>query len=120
MKACIKFIERTVNKCSDTNQDVNLALLQIRLMPIEPGLPNLETIQFSRPISGRLLMLNREPTFYDYDNDHHVTLKQRQDVNDKNKDTLRDPTIIPTGSVVAVHREDSGSWTHGTIIEHDT
>ena len=34
-EACIKFLKETVKKCSETNTDINLALLQIRQTP--PG-----------------------------------------------------------------------------------
>ena len=37
-----------------------------------------------------------------------------EDFKDKNKDTVRDHTIIPTGSTLAVQREDGGFWKHDT------
>ena len=42
-------------------------------------------------------------------------LRKRQEDNDKNKDTLKDPTVIHTGSMLAVQRVDGG-----VVTEHDT
>ena len=36
-EACIKFVKRTMKKSFDTNADINLALLQIRSIPIGPA-----------------------------------------------------------------------------------
>ena len=48
-------------KCLDTNNNVNLALLQVRSMPIDAGLPSLAMQLFNRPISGLSPQMNREP-----------------------------------------------------------
>ena len=37
----------------------------------------------------------------------------------KNNNILKEPTIIPVGSTVVIHREDSRPWTHLSIIGQD-
>ena len=39
-RSIYKFINRIMKECIDTNWDVNLALMQIRMMPMGPGLPS--------------------------------------------------------------------------------
>ena len=39
-----------MKKCFDTNNDVYLALLQIHLTSIDPGLPNMAALMFNTPI----------------------------------------------------------------------
>ena len=36
----------------------------------------------------------------------------------KNNDTLKGSSLIPVGSTIAVQCENSGLWTHGTLISH--
>ena len=84
-----------------TNKDVNLALLQIRYMPVVNGLPCSTTILFNKLITVLLPKTNRTPLLYDYDDEHYNTLKQRLQWTD-NYSTQKDFTIIPIGSIVAV------------------
>ena len=53
--------ETNNQECLDTNQHVNLALLQIQSTPIGAGLPSLTTLLFNRPMKGLLSQLHREP-----------------------------------------------------------
>ena len=55
---------------------------------------------------------------YKYDEDHYDTFKLREGMLLQNSDVLKEHIIIPAGSLVAIQREDVGSWTHGTLIEH--
>ena len=48
------------------------------------------------------------PIFNDYDNELYASLKKRQDINDKDKDTLREHTVIPAESTV---EEERRWWT---------
>ena len=59
-----------MKKCSDTNRDVNLALLQIQLTQIEDGLLSPATILFNKPTRGLLPMINKTPMIYHYDDEH--------------------------------------------------
>ena len=56
-----KLHEMHNQKCLYTNNDMNLALLQIISMPIDTGLPSPATLLFNRPIIGLLPKMNREP-----------------------------------------------------------
>ena len=49
-------------KCLDNNDDLCLALLQIRSTLIGAGLPSPATLFFNRPIGPLLSQINREPT----------------------------------------------------------
>ena len=49
-EACMKIIKHTMKKCIETNEDIHLALLQIRSTPLEPGLPSPATLLFNHPI----------------------------------------------------------------------
>ena len=57
-------------KCFDNSKDVNIALLQVRLMPIGGGLPSLATLYFNRPIQALLPQINREPINCNADNEN--------------------------------------------------
>ena len=55
------------------------------------------------------------PLFYYFDDDHYSKLKERQDKPVENNDTLKEHTLIPVGSTVAVQREYSRPWVDGTV-----
>ena len=80
-----------MNKCFDTNIDVNITLLHIRSTPIGQGLPSLSRILFNRLIQSLLPKINRMPVVNDYDDEHYDALKQRQQWADKH-DTC---TVLP-------------------------
>ena len=48
-------------RCLGANNDVNLALLEIRSTPMVEGLPSPSTLVFNRPIRGPLPQMHREP-----------------------------------------------------------
>ena len=50
IEACIKFIKHTMKKCTETNKDIHITLLQIKSTPLEPGLPSPATLLFNCPI----------------------------------------------------------------------
>ena len=106
------------DKYIENNNDVNVALLQIRSTLITLGLPSLATILFKQPIRGMLLKINRPPLFYNYDEDHYDKPKLRQDKIAKNNDTLKDHTLISIGSTVALQREDGRPQMHGMVMDH--
>ena len=52
----------------------------------------------------------------DYDNEHHSKLAHGQHKNNTNNDASPVFASIPTGSTVAIQREDGGPWMHGMIV----
>ena len=50
VEACVKFMKCTMKKCIENNDDIHIALLQIRAMPLEPGLPSQARLLFNHPI----------------------------------------------------------------------
>ena len=116
MEACIILVKCTIKKCCDTNSDKHLALLQIRMMPIGPGLPNTVKLLFNQPTRGIMPIINRIPISKDNDDEHHKALLWRQTKNDRKHDTTRNYTLLPIGSTVVVQREDGNRCTHGKIV----
>ena len=58
VEACIKFVKNTIKKGFDNDNDINLVLLQIALMPISAGILSLATHLFNRPIRAQLSQMN--------------------------------------------------------------
>ena len=114
VKACIKFIKCTFKKCNDSGRDINMALLQICTMPLGQGLPSPATLMFNRQVWGNMPVLDCKPIRQDCDDDHHNKLVNRQHENYIDASPVF--PYIPIGSAVAVQQEDSGPWTHGTIL----
>ena len=54
VEACVKLMKYTIKMYFDNNDDVNLALLQMRSTPIAAGLPSPATLLFNRPIRALL------------------------------------------------------------------
>ena len=59
-------------------------------------------------------VLDRKPIGRDYDDEHHSRLIDRQHKN--NNDASPIFVSVPIGSAIGVQWEDSGLWTHGTIV----
>ena len=45
----------------DTNDGIHLALLQIRVTPLDPGIPSAAMLLFNHPTQGTMPMINRMP-----------------------------------------------------------
>ena len=50
VEVCIKFVKHTMNNCIETNDDIHIALLQIRATPLESGLTSPATLLFNSQI----------------------------------------------------------------------
>ena len=61
-------------------------------------------------------VIDRKPIGRDNDDEHHNKLIHRQHKNGKNNDASPVFASIPIGSTVVVQQDDSGLWTHGTIV----
>ena len=114
VEACVKFIKCTFKKCAESGRDKNIALLHICTMPICQGLLSPLTLMFNRQVQGIMPVLDCKPIRQDYDDDHHTKLVDRQGKNDNDISPVF--SNIPIGSAVAVQHEDSGPWTHGTVV----
>ena len=77
-------------KCLDTNNAINLALLQIRSTAIGAGLPSPTTLLFNRPIRGLLLQMNRVPIKINNDNPQYEAPQACQDKYVKKSDTYKE------------------------------
>ena len=60
-----------MKKGTETNEDIHIALLQIRPIPLEPGLQSPATLLFNLPIQGIMPIINRLPINSDNDDDEH-------------------------------------------------
>ena len=83
VEAYIKFIKHTMKKCIKTNEDIHVALLQIRSIPLEPVLLSPATLLFNNSIQGIMPIINRLPINSDNDDEHYEALVNRQAKNDK-------------------------------------
>ena len=60
-----------MEKCHDTTSDIHLALLQVRMMLLKPGLPSPTTPLFNCPKRSIMPKINRVPINIDNDDEHH-------------------------------------------------
>ena len=100
VKACIKFIKCTFKKCADSGRDINMALLQICMMPLGQGLPSPATLMFSRQVCSIMPVIDCKPLIEDCDDDHHNKLVGRQQKSTNDASAIF--PCIPIGSAVAV------------------
>ena len=110
-----KFIKHTLKKCFDTKGDPHIALLQIQIIPMGPGLPSPVTTLFNCPIRGIMPINSRLPIGVNNDKGHYEVLVNRQTKDDKNQGNPRNHVSIPTGSTVVVQHEDGGPQIPGTV-----
>ena len=108
VEAYIKFIKHTMEECINTNDDINIALLQIKATPLEPGLPTPATLLFNHPIQGIMPIINRIPINSDNNDDYYETLVKRHIRNNKNYDITRNNDLFSIGSTLVVQQEDGG------------
>ena len=114
VEGCIKFIKCMFKKCADSGSDIDMALLQIQMMALGHGLPSPSTLMFNRPVCGIMHVIDHKPLVEDCDDDHHAKTIRRQQRN--NNDAAVTFSCIPIGSAVVVRQEDSGPWTHRTVV----
>ena len=98
-----------MKKITKTNEDIHVALLQIRSTPLEPGLLSPATLLFSHPMQGIMPIIKRLPINLDNDDECYEVSIKRQAKNDKKYDTARNydlflNSIYYSGSV-------GGWWT---------
>ena len=74
-EVCIKFIKCTMKICIETNNDINLVLLQIRSRPVGFHLLIPTTWLLNRPKTGVMLRISTMLLKYAYDEGNHNTLK---------------------------------------------
>ena len=97
VEACIKFVKCTLKKCFDSKGDSHIALLQICMTLLGPGLPNPVTILFTCPIRGNMPISNRPPVGRDKDEEYYELLTKRQTNDDKNQSTPEIMFLFPQG-----------------------
>ena len=99
-----KFTKCTVKKLFDTFTDINLALLQMKSMAIESGIPCPATLLFNQPIRIIMQRLNRAPINYNYHKHHYHVLEERQNKANENDDFVKYSVIIPLGSTIVFRK----------------
>ena len=77
-EACIKFIKCMFKKCTDSDRNINMALLQIHVMLLGQGLPSQATLMFNRSVCGIMPIIDHKPLIKDCDDNHHNKLVERQ------------------------------------------
>ena len=119
-KHAYKFVEYTIKKCFDNNNDVILNMSQIRSKPFGTGLPSPVTPLFNRPIQALLPQMNSEPINIYIDNDHFQALKAHQDKYLKGYDTHKGSLTFTIDFTVVVQWEDGGPLMHEVIVESNS
>ena len=87
-------------KCSDNKSDTHIALLQIRLTPLGPGLPNPATLLFNQPKRSIMPIVSLMPISPNNDGEHYGVLAKRETKKDRSHDTSRNYDFIQIGSIV--------------------
>ena len=77
MEACIELVRHTI-KNAMTLTHIYLALLQIQMMQLGPGLPSLATLLFNQPTRGVMPIINRKLVSIDNGDKHCKALVKRQ------------------------------------------
>ena len=85
VEACIKFVKHTLKKCFESRGHPHIALLQICMTPLKPGLPSPATILFNHPIIGIMPIINIPPVGRDNDEEHYEVLIKKQTKMTKTK-----------------------------------
>ena len=75
VEVCIKFIDRTMKKCFETNANICLDLLQVTSMQIVSGPPRPMTILFNIPMQSLIPRVNRSPILYHHNEDYYNAFK---------------------------------------------
>ena len=60
VEACLQSIKCIIKKSLDTDQDISLALLQIKSVPVGTGIPSPITSPFNKEIRGMLPQMSKE------------------------------------------------------------
>ena len=97
-----------------------MASLQIRSTQISPELPSQVMLLFDRPMRDVLPNFYRQLVSYHNHYINLIALLETQPQASQDIHTHKNILFLPTGSTVAVHRENGGSCTYGTIIGHET
>ena len=112
-----KICQNNKEKICETNAGIYMALLQMRLTSISPGLPSQATLLFHRAARGILPKCSR-PSVLCNDENKHVALVNRQAHAYVDIDSCKNIPFLHTGSTVVVQHDDGGPWMHGTIVGH--
>ena len=101
-------------KCTDDNQNTNLALLQIQSTPVGWGLLSPAVMLFNRPIWSLLLQISRAPINIDNDDAQYETLEACKSKYNKNNDTWK--TFCLFNRVFSSSRV--GGWGATDVLSH--
>ena len=101
VEACIKFVKCTLKKSFDSRTNPHIALLLIPMTPLEQGLPSPATMLTNHLIRGIMPVFSRLAVGIDND-EYHKALMDRQNRNDKGKDTSKSFVSLLIGSTVAI------------------
>ena len=89
-------------KCIETNDDMHIALLQIRSTPLEFWLPSPAMLLFNCPIQGIMSIINGTPINSNNDEGLYEALVKKQTRNDRNFYVARNYDLFSIGSTVTI------------------
>ena len=99
---CIKVVKKTMKKCYETDAGINMSLIQIRSIPISPGLQSLSMLLLNRPSRGLLLKLNKAPLVCNNNESNHTVLTNRQPQSNKEAGVHISFSFLPVVSTIVV------------------
>ena len=77
-KPALKFIKCMLTKCTKSDGDIHMALLQICTTPLGQGLLSPATLLFNCLVCGVMPVIDRKPIGGDNDDKHHSKLQGAQ------------------------------------------
>ena len=115
----VKTVKNLIKKSQKSNQDVQLALLNLRITPIDSNLPSPAEILFGRPIRS-ILPNNQLATTLQCHEEMHQTLLGRMDKMKENHDVKKAGPELPplhTGQKIRMFDQESKTWKPGTVTK---
>ena len=89
-----------IQKCTESDGDINMALLQIHTTPLGKGLLSLATLMLNRQVWGIMPVLDLKPIGKDNNDKHHSKLVDMKHTN--NNDASPVFASLSIGSAVVV------------------
>ena len=87
---------------NNNDNDINVALLQMRSTAVGAGLPSPATFLSNRPVRAQLPQINRKPITFNADDECCEALETHQGKYTKDNDTHKDSFSFPVGSTEAL------------------
>ncbi|KAJ8049524.1 hypothetical protein HOLleu_02307 [Holothuria leucospilota] len=115
----VRTVKTLVKKCKRSKQDIQIALLNLRVTPLDPNLPSPAEILFGRPVRTTLpsnhppQITQKSQQVYEQLNERRGRMKGHHDTKVKVKDL---PPLYP-GQKVRILDYERKTWSPGEVIK---